>query len=29
MALCLLVISFLCNLGSEWIVRRARRKTGG
>ncbi len=29
MALCLLVVSFLCNLSSEWIIRRARRKTGG
>ena len=29
MALCLLVVSFLCNLSSEWIIRRARRKAGG
>lgn len=29
MALCLLVFSFLCNLCSEWVVRRARKKTGG
>jgi phosphate transport system permease protein len=29
MALCLLVVSFLCNLGSEWIIRRARKKGGG
>ncbi len=29
MALCLLIISFLCNLGSEWVQRRTRRKTGG
>ncbi|MFO7534140.1 MAG: PstC family ABC transporter permease [Kiritimatiellia bacterium] len=29
MALCLLVVSFLCNLGSEWIIRRTRRKGGG
>lgn len=28
MALCLLAFSFLCNLGSEAILRRARRKTG-
>ena len=28
MALCLLVFSFLCNLTSEWGVRRARRKVG-
>ena len=29
MALCLLLFSFACNLCSEWIVRRARRKVGG
>jgi phosphate transport system permease protein len=29
MALCLLIFSFVCNLSSEWIVRRARRKVGG
>ena len=29
MALCLLSVSFLCNLSSEWIIRRARRKAGG
>ena len=29
MALCLLSFSFLCNLGSEWILRRSRRRTGG
>ncbi len=29
MALCLLTFSFLCNLGSEWILRRTRRKAGG
>jgi phosphate transport system permease protein len=29
MALCLLVFSFVCNLSSEWIVRRARKKVGG
>ena len=29
MALCLLVFSFLCNLSSEWIIRRARKKVGG
>jgi phosphate transport system permease protein len=29
MALCLLTVSMLCNLSSEWIVRRARRKAGG
>ena len=28
MALCLLVFSFVCNLSSEWIVRRSRRKAG-
>lgn len=28
MALCLLIFSFLCNLGSEGILRRTRRKTG-
>jgi phosphate transport system permease protein len=29
MALCLLAFSFLCNLFSEWIIRRARKKVGG
>jgi phosphate transport system permease protein len=29
LALCLLAFSFLCNLSSEWIVRRARTRTGG
>lgn len=29
MALCLLTISFLCNLASEWIVVRARKKVSG
>lgn len=29
MAFCLLAIAFLCNLASEWIVRRARRNAGG
>lgn len=29
MALCLLTVSFLCNMGSEWILRRTRRKSGG
>lgn len=29
MALCLLVFSFVCNMTSEWIIRRARRKAGG
>ncbi|MEI6970565.1 MAG: PstC family ABC transporter permease [bacterium] len=29
MALCLLVFSFMCNLTSEWIIRRARKKVGG
>jgi phosphate transport system permease protein len=29
MALALLAISFSCNLASEWIVRRARRKLSG
>jgi ABC-type phosphate transport system permease subunit len=29
MALCLLVFSFACNLVSEWVVRRARRKLKG
>ena len=29
MALCLLVISFTCNMGSEWVVRRERRKLRG
>ncbi len=28
MALCLLAIAFICNLASEWIVVRARRKRG-
>ena len=29
MALCLLAFSFVCNLASEWIVRRStRRKVG-
>jgi len=28
MALSLLLFSFLCNMTSEWIVRRARRKAG-
>jgi len=28
MALCLLVISFVCNMISEWAVRRTRRKMG-
>ncbi len=28
MALCLLVFSFICNLVSEWGVRRTRRKVG-
>lgn len=28
MALTLLAFSFLCNLGSEWIVRRARKRIG-
>ena len=28
MALCLLVFSFVCNLASEWGVRRTRRKVG-
>jgi phosphate transport system permease protein len=28
MALCLLVISFLCNTASELVIRRARRKSG-
>jgi len=28
MALCLLVFSFICNLTSEWGIRRARRKVG-
>lgn len=26
MALCLLILSFLCNIGSEWIVARTRRR---
>jgi phosphate transport system permease protein len=29
MALALLTISFVCNLASEWVVRRARRKLRG
>lgn len=29
MALCLLSFSFLCNLASEWVLRRSRRKAGG
>lgn len=29
MALCLLVFAFVCNMSSEWIVRRARKKAGG
>lgn len=29
MALCLLIVAFLCNLGSEWAVRRTRRKLAG
>jgi phosphate transport system permease protein len=30
MAACLLIVSFACNLASEWITRRARKKlTGG
>jgi phosphate transport system permease protein len=29
MALCLLTFSFLCNLGSEWVLRRGRRQAGG
>ena len=29
MALCLLLFSFICNLSSEWIIRRARKKVGG
>ena len=29
MAFCLLVISFVANVASEQIVRRARRKVGG
>lgn len=29
MALCLLTFSFLCNLGSEWVLRRGRRRAGG
>lgn len=28
MALCLLVFSFLCNVVSEWIARRSRKKLG-
>ena len=29
LALCLLGFAFLCNVGSEWIIRRARRRRGG
>jgi phosphate transport system permease protein len=29
MAFCLLAFSFLCNMGSEWIIRNARKKAGG
>jgi phosphate transport system permease protein len=29
MALCLLVFSFVCNITSEWVVRKARLKVGG
>ena len=29
MAFCLLAVSFLCNMGSEWVLRRTRRKAGG
>ena len=29
MALCLLTFSFLCNLTSEWVLHRSRRKAGG
>jgi phosphate transport system permease protein len=28
MALCLLIFSFSCNLTSEWILRRARKRRG-
>jgi len=28
MALCLLVFSFACNMASEWVVHRTRRRTG-
>jgi len=28
MALCLLAFSFICNMVSEWAVRRSRRKMG-
>ena len=28
MALCLLVFSFACNMASEWVVQRTRRRTG-
>jgi phosphate transport system permease protein len=28
LALCLLAFSFACNLASEWIVRRSRKKWG-
>jgi phosphate transport system permease protein len=28
MALCLLIFSFACNLCSEWIIKRARKKVG-
>jgi phosphate transport system permease protein len=29
MAFCLLTFSFACNVSSEWIIRRARKKAGG
>ena len=29
MALCLLTFSFLCNVGSEWVLRRGRQRAGG
>jgi phosphate transport system permease protein len=29
LALCLLLISFIANLASEWILRRQQRKLGG
>ena len=28
MALCLLVFSFICNMASEWVVHRTRRRSG-
>lgn len=28
MAFCLLAFAFICNLASEWFIRRARKKTG-